>query len=81
MGGGGPSAKKTVQPMRSGDGCHPRLNADLGSSGYYLTPQMKEELSSCYFDDDGYDDFTADVDHFAGNKRVLQLLPDYSIKA
>lgn len=65
---GGASAKKTVQLMRSGDGCHPRLNADWGSSGYYLTPQMKEELSSCYFDDDGYDDFIADVDRFLETK-------------
>lgn len=53
--------------MRSGDGCRPRLNADLGSSGYYLTPQMKE-LSSCCFDDDGYDDSIADVDRFLETK-------------
>lgn len=65
-------AKKQSCPReQSGDGCHPRPNADLDSLGCYLTPHMRVELSSCHFNNDGYDEFTAD-DCFQQTKKFRQ---------
>lgn len=62
--------KQSCPREQSGNGGHPRPNADLECLDGYLTPPMRLELSSRHFNDDGCDEFTAD-NWFSGNKIIL----------